>query len=322
MKYSWKRAWTALLLAAAMLLAGCSGGNASLGRLRFGVAGDGGVYRVFGQSYTALENETSNGQVELKTTAGSAANLRLLMGDYLQLAIAQADLAQDAMDHTGIFEGEEDEGSFSVIAALYTEACQVVVRADSGIESIEDLQGKTVSIGEEESGSEQNAKQILAAYGLNDQLVDCLNLNYTDAAAQLSAGKIDALFVTCGAPFEALSGLAEECEVRLLPIDGSAAQRLLGLSDAYQSVTIPAGTYAGQTEAVSTVGVKALLLVNDAVPAKQVQQLTELLFTGREGLEEQLGIALDTEADAVEGVSLPFHAGAAAYYKTAEITVQ
>ena len=74
------------------------------------------------------------------------------------------------------------------------------MRADSDIQSIEDLQGKTVSIGAEESGSEQNALQILSAYGLNDRLVDTINLNYTDAADQLKAGKIDAIVITVGIP--------------------------------------------------------------------------------------------------------------------------
>ena len=68
-------------------------------------------------------------------------------------------------------------------------------------------------------------------------------------------------------------------------------------------------------------GVKAVLLASNALPAKQVQQLTELLFSSREALEEQLGLALDPETDAVEGVGIPFHAGAAAYYKAAGITV-
>lgn len=44
----------------------------------------------------------------------------------------------------------------------------MIVRADSDIQSVEELQGKTVSIGAEESGSEQNAWQILSAYGLNE----------------------------------------------------------------------------------------------------------------------------------------------------------
>ena len=69
------------------------------------------------------------------------------------------------------------------------------------------------------------------------------------------------------------------------------------------------------------VGADCILLASDSLPAKQVQQLTELLFSSREALEEQLGLALDPETDAVEGVGIPFHAGAAAYYKAAGITV-
>lgn len=317
-----KRKWIAALLAgcmlAALLLTGCSAAE-RVKRLRFGVAGEGGVYHNFGKQFAALENETSNGTIELRTTAGSAANLRLLTGEYLQLAIAQADLAQDAYNQTGIFAEEEDIRGFGAVAALYTEACQVIVRADSDIQSIEDLQGKTVSIGAEESGSEQNALQILSAYGLNDRLVDTINLNYTDAADQLKAGKIDAIVITVGTPSPVVTELAGEC--RLLNVDGTAAQRLLSSYNAYREVTIPAGTYPGQDADVQTVGVKAVLLASDSLPAKQVQQLTELLFSSREALEEQLGLALDPETDAVEGVGIPFHAGAAAWYKQAGITV-
>ena len=319
-----KKKWTAALLAgillAAVLLSGCSQAK-TVKRLRFGTAGEGGVYREFGERFAALENETDNGTVELKTTAGSAANLRLLTGEYLQLAIAQADLAQDAYDQTGIFADEEESRGFGAVAALYTETCQVVVRADSEIRTVEDLQGKTVSIGAEESGSEQNAMQILSAYGLNDKLVSMVNLNYEDAEAQLKAGKIDAVFITAGAPSPVLAELAEECGIRLLNVDGAAAQRLISTYSAYSMVTLPAGTYSGQTEDVQTVGVKAVLLASDELSAKQVQKLTELLFSSREGLEEQLGIPLDAEQDAVEGVGIPFHAGAAAYYKAAGITV-
>ena len=318
-----KRKWIAALLAgcmlAALLLTGCSAAE-TVNRLRFGVAGEGGVYHNFGEQFAALENETSNGTIELRTTAGSAANLRLLTGEYLQLAIAQGDLVQDAYNQTGIFADEDGRG-FGAVAALYTEACQVIVRADSDIQSIEDLQGKTVSIGAEESGSEQNALQILSAYGLNDRLVDTINLNYTDAADQLKAGKIDAIVITVGTPSPVVTELAGECGIRLLNVDGTAAQRLLSSYNAYREVTIPAGTYPGQDADVQTVGVKAVLLASDSLPAKQVQQLTELLFSSREALEEQLGLALDPETDAVEGVGIPFHAGAAAWYKQAGITV-
>ena len=113
---------------------------------------------------------------------------------------------QDAYDQTGIFADEEEDRGFGAVAALYTETCQVVVRADSDIRSIEDLQGRTVSIGAEESGSEQNALQILSAYGLNDKMVSMVNLNYEDAAAQLKAGRVDAIFMTVGAPVRCGTG--------------------------------------------------------------------------------------------------------------------
>ena len=225
MKKKWLAAVLAGALLAAALLSGCSSVEI-VKRLRFGVAGEGGIYREFGERFAALENETDNGQVELKATAGSAANLRLLAGEYLQLAIAQADLVQDAYDQTGIFADEEESRGFGAVAALYTETCQVVVRADSDIQSIEDLHGRTVSIGAEESGSEQNARQILSAYGLNDKMVSMVNLNYEDAAAQLKAGRVDAIFMTVGAPSPVLTALAGECGIRLLNVDGAAAQRL------------------------------------------------------------------------------------------------
>ena len=217
MKKKWLAAVLAGALLAAALLSGCSSVE-TVKRLRFGVAGEGGIYREFGERFAALENETDNGQVELKATAGSAANLRLLAGEYLQLAIAQADLVQDAYDQTGIFADEEESRGFGAVAALYTETCQVVVRADSDIQSIEDLHGRTVSIGAEESGSEQNARQILSAYGLNDKMVSMVNLNYEDAAAQLKAGRVDAIFMTVGAPSPVLIALAGECGSREYPV--------------------------------------------------------------------------------------------------------
>ena len=115
--------------------------------------------------------------------------------------------------------------------------------------------------------------------------------------------------------------MAEDCGIRLLCVDGAAAKRLQDSCSSYSVCTIPAGTYPGQEEEVQTVGVKAVLLASAALPEKQVEQLTKLLFDGRENLSTQLGIRLDTEAEATEGVGIPFHKGAAAYYKTADITV-
>lgn len=73
--------------------------------------------------------------------------------------------------------------------------------------------------------------------------------------------------------------------------------------DFYTEYEIPAKTYAGQTEAVDTVGVKAVLLASDKLSEKTVENLTQTLFANKQELQYSLSadIALD-EADAVEGV--------------------
>ena len=114
-----KQKGMALLLAAcllaALVLTGCRA-EKPVQRLRMGVAGEGGVYYELGQAYAARAEDV--GSIQIKTTAGSAANLRLLSGEYLQLAIAQADLVQEAYQHTGIFRDEEEGSGFG--AGSYT----------------------------------------------------------------------------------------------------------------------------------------------------------------------------------------------------------
>lgn len=300
------------LAGALLLLAGCSAS-----RVRMGAAREGGVYQQFCAAYAALPGQPV---VEEKLTAGSAANLRLLSNGYIQLAVAQSDLAADACNGAGLFEYEDAMNGFGAVAALYPEACQLVVRADSDILTPEDLQGRTVSIGEEESGTAQNAAQILAAYGLNDHLVHTVALDYTQAADELRSGAIDALFCTAGTQTAVLEELAADCGIRLIAIDGAAADRLLGTYPAYQRLTIPAGTYTGQAEDVATVGVQALLLASDNLSAEAVQALTARLFAGADTVQAAISPALLDPAAACADLPVPLHPGADAWYRAQGLT--
>ena len=307
---------------AVLLLTTCGGCGGSTGRIRFGAAGLGGMYQAFGDAYAKIVEEAEGlDPLEVKTTAGSAANIRLISDDYIQLTIAQNDMVNDAYAGTGIFEGESRE-NYSAVAGLFTEACQLVVRADSGIERVEDLQGKIVSIGEEESGTEQSAREILEAYGLSERLVDLKQMNYTEEAEALKNGEIDALFCTAGVQTTVLEELSRQCAVKFLNIDGDGAERFLSAYGSYSPCVIPAGTYTGQNEAVTTVGVEAVLLASDKLSAEKVRQLTELLFTEKQKLQYALPLdwTLD-EGSATASISIPFHPGAAAYYQSCGIDV-
>ena len=80
------------------------------------------IIHTFADTFSDIAQSDEDYKMEVKTTAGSAANLRLLSENYVQLAIAQADLTNDAYYGTGIFEEKEYQG-YSAIAGLYTEAC-------------------------------------------------------------------------------------------------------------------------------------------------------------------------------------------------------
>ena len=301
-------------------LTGCRTGS---GKIRFGSAGIGGTYQVFGDTFANLVTSKSKKyNIEVKTTAGSAANLRLLSKDYIQMAVAQMDLINDAYDRTGIFENDKKYQGYRAVASLYTEACQIVVPADSSIHSVDDLEGKTVSIGEEESGTEQNALQILNAYGLNEKLVNTVNLNYTNAAKKLKSGSIDAFFCTAGVQTTVINELAKQCNIRFISLDQKGIDRLKKSYKFYTEYTMPANTYANQTKEVKTIGVKAVLLASDKLSESTVKDITQILFKNQQQIQYALpvNISLD-EKTAVEGISIPFHDGAAAYYKEHGITV-
>ena len=289
-----------LFLCLALLLTGCSYQTKTI---RFGAADIGGMYYTVANAYAGLASkESSDLKFEVKNTAGSAANLRLLSGNYIDLGIAQADLVRAA--HEG------------------TEACQIVVRADSDIRTLNDLQGKTVSIGASESGTEQNATEILKLSGLTSKLVHMVNLDYADAAGKLASGEIDALFCTAGIRTAVIEELAKECDLRLLSIDDTCLEKLLATTKEYSKYVIPANTYSGQDEDVTTIGVKAVLLASDALSEKTVEKLTEILFSHAQDLAyaTSLDAAFD-ETDASSGVTIPFHPGAAAYYAGQGISV-
>lgn len=300
---------------ASLLLAGCRKGAS---QIRMGTAGEGGNYYSFGQSFRKyLEDDIEGLSVEVRATAGSAANLRLLTdkGKYLDLAIAQADVISD--DIAGGNKG------YSAIAGLYTEACQVVTLDGSGIETVRDLRGKRVSVGEAESGSEKNAWQILQAYGLSADMVEAVNLNYADAADALGSGEIDAFFCTVGVQTTTVEQLAKKAPVRLLDVSGPEAQALTETYPYYTPYTIPAGTYTGQDSDVGTLGVKSILIASDGLSADMVKQITGCLYGHAQDLEYVVPVDFELDpAQATKDVPVPFHPGAQAYYEENGISLK
>lgn len=300
-----KKKLSILLCVMLFALSGC---RISGNTIRFGAANIGGMYYSFANTFTELANETTSAyNFEVRTTAGSTANLRLLSDNYIELGIAQADLIYDAY---------QKNSNLRAIAGLYTEACQLVVRADSDIKSLDDLSGHTVSIGAEESGTERNASEIMEFAGMPSSIVKTKNLDYIDAAHQLETGDIDAFFCTAGLTTTIIEELSRECEIRLISIDDSVIDKMLSTSDAYSRYTIPAGTYKGQDEEVSTIGVTSVLVTSDSMSSDIIKQMTAMLFENAKELQYSTSLDLHlNEKFAITNIPIPFHEGAVEYYE-------
>ena len=290
-------------------------------RLRIGTAGEGGNYNSLGNALSqTLQKDPYKVNVEVKTTAGSAANIRLLSQDYLELALAQSDVIDEM--YAGTLNTQAMKG-YSAIAALYPEPVQIVVRADSGITSVSDLAGKKVSVGEADSGTQKNAAQILQAYGLASNMLTVQNMTYAEAAKALGDGSIDAMFCTAGAPAQVITDLSGTTPVNLVSIQEQQSNLLTGAYGFYTEAVIPAGTYNGQDSDVTTLAVMSVLLASDKTPAETVYTITSALFKEKAALNEAVPVEFDLqEQKAVESVTIPFHPGAAQYYQECGITVQ
>lgn len=306
-----------LLVAVLLVFALTACGNSN--EYSFGTGNIGGNYYSYGNALAGIM-ENDGKIINVKTTAGSAANLRLIQNGFLDMAIVQSDVLLDAYNGSGAFEGKACTG-VRAIAGLYTEECQIVVNADSDIYDVEDLYNKKVSVGEEESGVMKNAEQILLANGLNFNRISPVNLSFADSAMALKNGEIDAFFCTAGAPTTAVAELSKEINIRVISLNDRTIEQLINEYPCYTKCIIPKGTYQGQDEDVTTLGVKAVLVVSDKVTSEFAKYITETLFLHSSELIYATVAGELTKDFATLAIPAPFHKGAALWYEENNITV-
>ena len=315
----------AFVLAALMLVALTACGTdeaAKATKMTMGTGGTQGTYYGYGGILgNHIKGETGI-TVNVVSTDGSKANiLGIDVGNY-QLGTVQSDVMAYAYAGTRSFETEGALDSFRVIGGLYAEAIQLVTM-DPEIKTVADLAGKKVSIGAAGSGVYFNAIDILGAAGLTEADIQPQYQSFGDSADALKDGKIDAAFIVAGAPTPAIQELCTTTDAYLVPIDGEVAEKLMNDSPYYTLYDVPAGTYDGQDADVTTVTVKATLIVSTSASEEDVYNLTKAIYDNADAITEAhaKGAELSLE-NATQGMTAPFHKGAAKYFAEKGITVE
>ncbi|MBP3773690.1 MAG: TAXI family TRAP transporter solute-binding subunit [Treponema sp.] len=278
--------------------------------------GTSGTYYPFGGAIANIWNtKIENMNVTAQATGASAENLRLISKGDAEFATVQNDVMDYAYRGSDMFAGQKLPNLAS-IGTLYPEVVQIAASKTSGIASIADLRGKRVSVGDAGSGVEFNAKQILEGYGITFDDIKKNNLSFKESAEGLQNGTLDACFVTAGVPNSALQELAFTAGLVLIPVNGAEADSICNKYSFYTKTTIPAGTYKGTDVDTEALAIKATLAVSASLDENTVYEMTKALFENLEelGTAHAKGKEVSAQA-AVTGISVPFHPGAAKYFK-------
>jgi TRAP transporter TAXI family solute receptor len=303
-------------LAALVLAAACAGSDAQF--ISIATGGTGGVYYPYGGGLAKVLNENVPGiRATAEVTSASVDNLKLIRDGKADIAFALADTVADAAAGRGAFDGAPVP--VASLAVLYANYTHLVTLGSSGIGSVADLRGRTISTGAAGSGTEVIALRILRAAGMDpDTDLRRQALGASESAGALKDGKVDAFFWSGGLPTAAVQDLAHSqgVTIRLIPTGEfvPALQREFGVL--YFPLEIPAGAYPGVQTPVPVVGVANVLVVNRSMPESLAYDITRVLFERQAELE-----AIHPEARhlsierAVEGSPVPLHPGADRYYR-------
>lgn len=287
--------------------------------ITIGTGGQTGVYYVVGQSVCRLVNRGSddhNIRCNAPSTGGSVANINGIKSGEMDLGVAQSDVQYQAYNGTGSFEGEAYE-DLRAVFNIHGEPLTVLARADSGIESLQDLEGKRVNIGNPGSGQRNTMEVVMEAMGwTEDSFSRAEQMEAAEQAAALSDNNIDAMVYVVGHPNGSIQEATTTVDAKLVPIEGEEIDGLIEEYPYYSKATIPGGLYEGNDEDVTTFGVSATLVSSAEVDDDVVYETVKAVFENFDRFK-RLHPAfenLNEEEMISEGLSAPLHDGAKRYY--------
>ena len=270
-------------------------------------------YAVGGVLKTVLDSKLTLSTLNVASTGASVANVNMITDGEAQMAILQSDVINYAHEGTGQFEGAPEDNALWV-AGIYNETVQIL--AKPGINSVADLKGKTVCVGDVGSGTEINAWQVLGAAGLTKDDVNAENGSFQDGVDQLKDGKIDAAFTVAGAPTTAIVDYATTNTLNLVSL---TEDELAAIQAEYPFLIrddLKAGTYTGQDSDVTCVAIQATLVASEELSEDVVYEFVKAMFDNQADLEAgHAKFAFLDPTSASAGATVPLHPGAEKYYK-------
>lgn len=249
---------------------------------------------------------------------GSVANVDAVAAGSVNAGLAQADVIYWAYNSKGRFEGDAPRSELRALANLYPGSLHIVTSSQSDIETVADLRGKRVALDEPGSGTLATAELILAAADLDKSDLTPLYIKHNHAGPMLEAGALDAFFFVAGYPTGSVLELSETTPIRLVPLSEGVISEVSSQHPYLAPGVIPAGTYPGVEAGVPTLNIGTQLIVHEDLDPQLAHDIVAAMWNGRTRTLLDAGHPKGTQVrleTATDGVAIPFHEGAARFYR-------
>ncbi|MCO1599882.1 TAXI family TRAP transporter solute-binding subunit [Desulfosporosinus nitroreducens] len=281
-----------------------------------------GAYYPIGNALAKIWSDKVPGvKASAQSTEASAANMNFLQQKEVEVAFTMANVAVYAYEGQDTFKGRANK-DLRGMTFLYPNVTQIVVRKDSGINSLKDLEGKRFAPGATGSGTVTNSKEVLGAYGLNFWETDKSNVKadyvgFTEASELLKNKQVDAANFSGAMPLAAIMDVSNSIDIKLISLEPEMIKEIVTQYPFYYEVVIPKGTYKGQDEEVHTVALANLLLTRADLSEDLVYNLTKGIYENLPDLLNAHSITKNIKKeDSNKGMGpLPLHPGSIKYFK-------
>ena len=297
----------ALVLAGVMMLASLAACGTA------GTASGSGEGSTEPMKITILNDKLSLSELNVTSTGASKVNVNMITDGEAEMAILQSDVISYAHEGINTFAETGVEDNALLVAGLYNETVQIVATPD--ITSNDQLRGKAVCVGDVGSGTEVNAKQVLAAHGITFDDITVVHGSFQVGVDGIKDGKIDASFTVAGAPTTAITELATANDFSLISLSDEALAKIAADYPFLVQDNLPAGTYNGIDEETKCVAVQAALVASKDVSEDVVYELLKAMFDNADSLKAAHAKFEYLDAAYAAKGTVPLHPGAEKYYK-------
>jgi TRAP transporter TAXI family solute receptor len=302
----------AALGAAAMLSAPVARADGFINVLTGGTSG---VYYPLGVAIGKIfSDKIPNVKTQVQATKASVENLILLQQGRGEIAFTLGDSLKAAWD------GDEEAGfkkkldKLRAIGAIYPNYIQIVATAESGVKTLADLKGKSLSVGAPKSGTELNSRAILAAAGMSYKDIGKVEyLPFAESVDLMKNRQLAATLQSAGLGVASLKDLSTSTDITVVAVPKEVVEKI---GPPFVPVIIPANTYTGQDKDVPTAAVVNYLVTSSDVSDDIAYQMTKLIFESLPELANAHVAGKEIKlANAANGSPVPLHPGAIRYYR-------